>query len=120
MSARKLAERIGVPANRVTAIIKGTRSVTADTAVRLAEAFGTSAEFWLNLQTAHDLSKARDTFSDKIAPIVREEPLTPVHAAELFPATAKGTRIPATGRLSLGTKISKGDAKTTRKVKAKG
>ena len=55
MSANALAQAIGVPANRVSGIVKGKRGVTADTALRLARAFGTSPEFWLNLQQSHDL-----------------------------------------------------------------
>ena len=58
MSARALAEAIGVPANRITDIIRQRRGVTADTALRLARYFKTTPDFWLNLQTAHDLSKA--------------------------------------------------------------
>ena len=48
-----------VPATRIGAIVKGKRSVTADTALRLARFFGTSPEFWINLQAMHDLTKAR-------------------------------------------------------------
>lgn len=55
ISANALATKLSVPANRISAIIKGTRSITADTALRLARFFGTSAEFWLNLQSAYDL-----------------------------------------------------------------
>lgn len=58
MSANALAQAIGVPANRVSAIVAGKRSVTADTALRLARAFETSPEFWLNLQQAYDLRLA--------------------------------------------------------------
>jgi len=58
MSANALAAALRVPANRVSAIVAETRAVTADTALRLARAFGTSAEFWLNLQTAYDLRTA--------------------------------------------------------------
>lgn len=58
MSATGLAERIGVPANRITEIVRGRRDMTADTALRLGEFFDTTPEFWMNLQTAHDLSKA--------------------------------------------------------------
>ena len=58
MSARALAAALQVPPNRITAIINGDRSVTADTAIRLGKHFDTSAEFWTNLQTAHDLSRA--------------------------------------------------------------
>lgn len=58
MSARALANAIGVPANRLTEIIAERRAVTADTAIRLARYFDTDPRFWLNLQTAPDLSKA--------------------------------------------------------------
>lgn len=54
-----LAKAILVPATRIAAIIKGERGITADTALRLSTFFGTSAEFWLNLQAHHDLEKAR-------------------------------------------------------------
>ena len=59
MSANALAIALRVPATRISAIVKGERSVTADTALRLARFFGTSAEFWINLQAMHDLTKAR-------------------------------------------------------------
>lgn len=59
LSARMLAREIGVPANRITAILHGTRAITADTALRLAERFGSSAEFWMNLQVQYDLCVAR-------------------------------------------------------------
>lgn len=58
LSARALAREIGVPPNRVTEILNGTRSITADTAVLLALRFETSPEFWIGLQTAHDLELA--------------------------------------------------------------
>ena len=59
LSARALARELGVPSNRITAILAGERGVTAETAILLSERFGTSAEFWLNLQTMHDLEAAR-------------------------------------------------------------
>ena len=59
ISARALARDLGVPANRITAVIKGERAITADTALRLSARFGTTAEFWLGLQMAHDLEAAR-------------------------------------------------------------
>ncbi|MCA3645320.1 MAG: HigA family addiction module antidote protein [Methylobacterium sp.] len=58
MSARQLGAAIGVPGNRISDILREERDVTADTALRLSRFFGTTAQFWLNLQTAHDLSKA--------------------------------------------------------------
>ncbi len=59
ISQNALALRIRVPATRIGEIIHGKRAVTPDTALRLARFFGNSPEFWLNLQQAHDLSKAR-------------------------------------------------------------
>jgi antitoxin HigA-1 len=59
LSARALARELGVPSNRITAILAGDRSVTAETAILLGERFGTSAEFWLNLQVMHELEQAR-------------------------------------------------------------
>ena len=61
MSARQLADILGVPPNRISEIVREKRSVSADTAIRLSRHFGTTAQFWLNLQTAHDLSKAEAT-----------------------------------------------------------
>lgn len=58
LSARALAEAIGVPANRISDIVREHRGVTADTALRLAKHFDTSPEFWMNLQSAYDLSLA--------------------------------------------------------------
>jgi addiction module HigA family antidote len=58
LSANKLAGTIGVPANRITALVNGTRAVTADTAIRLGEAFGTTPEFWMNLQNHFELKVA--------------------------------------------------------------
>lgn len=59
MSVNSLALALRVPATRIGAIVKGERAVTADTALRLSRFFGTSAEFWMNLQAMHDLTKAR-------------------------------------------------------------
>ncbi len=56
LSVHGLAQALRVPATRLDAIVKGRRAVTADTAVRLGRYFGTSPEFWLNLQSAFDLS----------------------------------------------------------------
>jgi antitoxin HigA-1 len=59
MSVNALALALRVPATRIGAIVKGERSVTADTALRLARFFGMSAEFWISLQASYDLTKAR-------------------------------------------------------------
>jgi addiction module HigA family antidote len=58
MSAAELARKLGVPTNRVTQILNGTRAITGDTALRLAHFFGTSAQFWLNLQSLYELRRA--------------------------------------------------------------
>jgi addiction module HigA family antidote len=58
MSAAALAREIKVPTNRVTGIVNGQRSITGDTALRLGHFFGTSAEFWLNLQSLYELRRA--------------------------------------------------------------
>ena len=60
MSATKLALQLEVPTNRVTAILKGRRAINGDTALRLAHFFGTSPQFWLNLQTLYDLRLAEE------------------------------------------------------------
>ena len=59
VSANHLALRTRMPATRIGEILHGRRGISTDTALRLARYFGTSAEFWVNLQAAHDLSKAR-------------------------------------------------------------
>jgi antitoxin HigA-1 len=55
MSAAALARKLAVPTNRITGILNGKRAITGDTALRLAHFFGTSAEFWLNLQSLYEL-----------------------------------------------------------------
>lgn len=59
MSAAELARKLDVPTNRVTGILNGQRAITGDTALRLAHFFGTSAEFWLNLQSLYELRLAQ-------------------------------------------------------------
>src|SRR6202163_4330920 len=59
MSAAELARKIRVPTNRVTHILNGERSITGDTALRLAHFFGTTPEFWLNLQSLYELRVAQ-------------------------------------------------------------
>jgi addiction module HigA family antidote len=78
LSANALAQVLGVPANRISGIVAGKRAVTADTALRLARAFKTSPEFWLNLQQAFDLRTAQRT----VGPAVRGiKPIRRGHAA---------------------------------------
>lgn len=57
ITQNRLARDIRVPANRINAIVRGERAITADTALRLSRYFGTSAEFWLGLQTDFDLEE---------------------------------------------------------------
>ena len=80
MSAAELARKIDVPTNRVTQILNGTRSVTGDTALRLAHFFGTSAQFWLNLQTLYDLRLAQERAGKSIKALPRLKRRELVHA----------------------------------------
>jgi addiction module HigA family antidote len=59
MSAAELGRKLGVPTNRITGILNGQRSITGDTALRLAHFFGTSGDFWLNLQSLYELRMAQ-------------------------------------------------------------
>ena len=81
MSAAELARRLSVPTNRITAIINGQRGITGDTALRLAHFFGTSAQFWLNLQSLYDLRLAQKKSgkSIKALPTLKRRDL--VHAS---------------------------------------
>lgn len=67
VSASEFARQIGVPANRVTQILNGKRSISADTALRLSHWFGTTPEMWLGLQNAYDLFEAKKASSDAIS-----------------------------------------------------
>lgn len=67
VSATELSRQINVPPNRVTQIIKGQRNITGDTALRLGHWFGTSAQFWLNLQSAYDIRVAEQAAGSEIA-----------------------------------------------------
>ena len=80
MSAAELARKIGVPTNRVTQIMNGTRSITGDTALRLGHFFGTSAQFWLNLQTLYDLRRAKQNAWKSIQRLPRLKRSEFVHA----------------------------------------
>jgi addiction module HigA family antidote len=71
ISAAELARQIDVPVNRVTGIINGQRAITADTALRLGHWFGTSAEFWLNLQKLYELRLARAEVGDRVEKLPR-------------------------------------------------
>jgi addiction module HigA family antidote len=66
LSQNKLAKSIKVSPSRINGIIKGDRAITAETALRLSEYFGNSAQFWLNLQSHYDLEQAKATSLKKI------------------------------------------------------
>jgi len=75
ITQNKLAVSIGVPPRRINEIVHGKRAITADTALRLGKYFGTSAQFWLNLQTHYDLDVAQDRVAGQI------EAITPLEVA---------------------------------------
>src|SRR5260370_38583574 len=72
MSAAELARKLDVPTNRITGILNGQRAITGDTALRLAHFFGTSAEFWLNLQSLYDLRIAQKKAGKSIKALPRQ------------------------------------------------
>jgi addiction module HigA family antidote len=78
MSAAALARQIKVPTNRITGILNGQRGITGDTALRLGQFFGTSAEFWLNLQKLYELRLAERKAGRAIRalPTLRKGPAT--------------------------------------------
>lgn len=82
MSAAALARQVDVPTNRITAILNGQRAVTGDTALRLARFFGTSAQFWLNLQTLYELGLAER----KSGKAIKKLPTLRQHARDLASA----------------------------------
>ena len=75
MSAAALARKLKVPTNRISEILNGRRAITADTALRLGHYFGTSAEFWLNLQKLYELRLAEKKASREIKtlPMLKNE-----------------------------------------------
>ena len=75
MSAAELGRRLDVPTNRVTGILNGQRAITGDTALRLAHFFGTSPEFWLNLQQAYELDIARQEIGGTLQKITPYQPI---------------------------------------------
>ncbi|WP_292831846.1 HigA family addiction module antitoxin [Microbacterium sp.] len=69
ITQNRLAVAIGVSPRRINEIVHGKRGITADTALRLAKYFGTSAEFWINLQSHYELDRAEDLAGEQIASI---------------------------------------------------
>lgn len=77
LTAKKLADVIEVPPNRLYQILAGKRNMTADTALRLSQYFGMSADFWMNLQSAYELDLARKESGKEIQRIPRREHAEP-------------------------------------------
>ena len=69
LSMNQLAKAIHVPMNRISAVVNGQRGITGDTAVRLARYWGTTAEYWMNLQSRFELEVAQDALADSISQI---------------------------------------------------
>jgi antitoxin HigA-1 len=80
LSAAAFARQIGVPTNRVTQILNGQRSITGDTALRLAHFFGMSAEFWLNLQSLYEIRIAERNSGKAIKSLPTMKDLRLTHA----------------------------------------
>ena len=80
MNAAELARRIEVPVNRITGILNGRRAVTGDTALRLGRFFGTSGEFWLNLQKLYELRCAEQKHGAAIARLPTLSSASNLHA----------------------------------------
>jgi len=74
LTKNQFAKALHVPPNRITAIINGTRGITAETAMRLARYFGTSAQMWMNLQSHYEMEVARDRFEAAIRKEVKPRP----------------------------------------------
>lgn len=86
LSANALAKALDVPTNRITAILNGQRGVTADTALRLSRYFGTTTQFWLNLQKTFELRAAELRSGPDIAE--RVQPRVPTQIAPAYPPEA--------------------------------
>src|ERR1700674_982526 len=80
MSAAGLARQLDVPTNRITGVLNGQRAITGDTALRLAHFFGTSAEFWLNLQSLYELRLAQQKAGKSIKALPTLKRSEHVHA----------------------------------------
>jgi|SRR5579863_2196259 addiction module HigA family antidote len=80
MSAAELARQLEVPTNRITEILNGRRAVTGDTALRLAHFFGTTPEFWLNLQSLYEIRVAQQKTGKSIKQLPTLKRLDQIHA----------------------------------------
>ena len=101
MSTITLAKRLNVPRTRIERVVKGETALSVDTAMRLSKFFDTTAEFWINLQRAHDLARARET--------VDLSGITPLTATSDSPAGAYpamgGRRAESEAPKSVGSKV---------------
>lgn len=70
VSQYRLAKEIQVSPRRINEIVHGTRGITADTALRLAQYFGTTSQFWLNLQNQHDLTISKQSFNPALEKLI--------------------------------------------------
>jgi antitoxin HigA-1 len=82
LSAAELSRQIEVPVNRITGIINGQRGITADTALRLGHWFGTSPQFWLNLQQLYELRLAEGEVGEKVARLPRRDSGAVTHMSQ--------------------------------------
>ena len=80
MSAAELARQLDVPTNRITQILNGRRAITGDTALRLAHFFGTTAEFWLHLQSLYEIRLAEQKAGKSIQALATLKPREHIHA----------------------------------------
>lgn len=92
LSVYRLAKAIEVPSQRLNDVVLGKRAITADTAIRLARYFGTSEQFWLNLQTTYDLERARDLAGASLTKIRRFTPKVLPEKPTAAPAARRATR----------------------------
>lgn len=92
LSVYRLAKAIEVPSQRLNDVVLGKRAITADTAIRLARYFGTSEQFWLNLQTTYDLERARDLAGASLTKIRRFTPKVLPEKPTTAPAARRSAR----------------------------
>lgn len=81
INANMLAKALDVPANRITAILKGQRGITGDTALRLAAFFDTTPEFWMNLQKTYELRLAEEAMSSKVRKHIEQSRESLMHSS---------------------------------------
>src|SRR5436309_6299613 len=85
LSQYRLAKDVSVPARRINEIVRGSRAVTADTALRLARDFGASERFWLNLQARYDLEIEKDRLGKRLKREVQVTVGKPFHLRHVIP-----------------------------------